>query len=121
LDEFENPIYFFCIISSVLSGLAVLSIIFNNCSCLKGKNEGIFKKNCLKRINWIMGLEMFLEDIPQVVLTTLVLHTKAGGVWSPVAVFNVTTSAFNFTFNVLDMCMPLEEEHHIEAANAQEA
>ncbi len=119
LDEFENPIYFFCIMSSVLSGLAVLSIILNNCSCLSGNSESVFKKNCLRRINWIMGFEIFLEDIPQVILTTMVLHEKRGGVWSPVAVFNVTTSAFNFTFNILDMLMPLDEVH-IEAAKAEE-
>lgn len=115
LDVFEQPIYTFCIISSVLSALAILSIIMNNCACFKGKNESVFKKNCLRRINWIMGFEIFLEDIPQVVLTTLVLYTKRGGVWTPVAVFNVTTSAFNFTFNVLDMLMPLPEKH-IEGA-----
>jgi hypothetical protein len=92
-----------------------------NSSFLNDKNEGVFKKKMLKRINWIMGLEMFVEDIPQVVLTTMVLHAKRGGVWSPVAVFNVTTSAFNFTFNVLDMLMPLEEEQYIEATKAKKA
>ena len=111
LDEFEAPIYFFCLISSFLGGLSIISIILNNCSCFS-KNENQYKKSCLRRINWIMGFEMFLEDIPQVVLTIMVLYAKAGGAWSPVAVFNVTTSAFNFTFNILDMLMPLDEIHH---------
>ena len=124
LDIYEQPIYIFCLISSILSGLAIVGIILKNCSCpcsrRTGVHESVFRKNCLARINWIMGLEMFLEDIPQVALTTMVLYTKRGGVWSPVAVFNVTTSAFNFTFNILDMLMPLEE-HHVEAVKAQTA
>jgi hypothetical protein len=60
---------------------------------------------------------MFLEDIPQMVLTTMVALQKRGGVWTPVSIFNLTTSAFNFTFNILDMLMPLPEET-IEAAKA---
>ncbi len=59
----------------------------------------------------LLGLEMFIEDIPQLVLTVMVLNAKAGGNWTPVSVFNATTSAFNFTFNLLDCLMPLDEEH----------
>jgi len=113
LDEFEAPIYFFCIVSSVLGALAIFSLIMNTFSCFsKTGNESKFKKQCTNRIKWVLGFEMFFEDIPQVVLTYLVLHTKNGGVWSPVGVFNITTSAFNFTFNILDMLMPLAEVHH---------
>jgi hypothetical protein len=66
---------------------------------------------CFNWVKGLLGLEMFLEDIPQLILTILVLKAKNGGAWSPVAVFNATTSAFNFAFNILDMLMPLEEEH----------
>jgi len=45
----------------------------------------------------------------------LVVLRKGGGTWTPVSIFNVTTSAFNFTFNILDMLMPLAEVH-IEGA-----
>ncbi len=40
----------------------------------------------------------------------MILKAKNGGQWSPVAVFNATTSGFNFMFNILDMMMPLEDE-----------
>lgn len=66
---------------------------------------------CLSWMKTLLGLEIFLEDIPQLVLTVMVLNAKNGGKWSPVAVFNATTSGFNFIFSLLDMMMPLEEEH----------
>ncbi len=71
-------------------------------------------KRCLIGMNWILGFEIFLEDIPQVALTTMVIKAKNGGEWTGVGVFNVTTSAFNFTFNILDMFLPLDEEFHVE-------
>jgi len=37
----------------------------------------------------------------------------------PYAVFNITTSGFNFVFNGLDLLMPLEEEHYEEVANEE--
>ena len=116
LDEFERPLWIFCVIASVFGGLAMISTIMNNFPCF-AKNESLYKKKCLKRINYLLGLEMFLEDIPQMILTTMVALRKRGGVWTPVSIFNLTTSAFNFTFNILDMLMPLPEET-IEAAKA---
>ena len=74
-------------------------------------NHNKYKETCLDWARTLLGLEMFLEDIPQLVLTVMVLNARNGGAWSPVAVFNATTSGFNFAFNLLDMFMPLEEEH----------
>jgi hypothetical protein len=68
----------------------------------------------MKKISWLLAGEMFFEDIPQVILTYLVMTVRNGGEWSPVGVFNLTTSLFNFAFNILDMIMPLEEVHHDE-------
>lgn len=39
--------------------------------------------------------------------------------WTPAAVFNLTTSVYNFTFNTLDLLLPLPEEK-IEAMKAEE-
>ena len=73
-------------------------------------NHSKYKSRCFTWVKWLLSLEMLLEDIPQLVLTILVLKARNGGEWSPVAVFNATTSGFNFTFNLLDMCMPLDKE-----------
>mmetsp|Transcript_9216 Transcript_9216/g.13941 ORF Transcript_9216/g.13941 Transcript_9216/m.13941 type:complete len:191 (-) Transcript_9216:132-704(-) len=108
LDEYETPLYFFCLVASGFGFLAIMGQLLKSCSCMS-KNESKFNKKCLPRIKWLLGCEMFIEDIPQLILTTLVALEKRGGVWTPVAVFNVTTSAFNFTFNILDMLTPLEE------------
>ena len=61
--------------------------------------------DCISRwINLVLSMEIILEDIPQFVLTSLVSYEK--GLLTPSAVFNMTTSAFNFLFNVLDIIAP---------------
>ena len=59
----------------------------------------------------VLGFEMFLEDIPQFILTLLI--SMEMGSLSPYAVFSFTASGFNFLFNLLDM-IELEhyEQHH---------
>ena len=49
------------------------------------------------------------NSIPQLVLTALITSQKAGGVLSAVATFNVTTSSFNFLFNILDIFIDDDE------------
>lgn len=117
LDEFEKPLLIFCIISSVLGGCTLMSIFLDKVYKyvqLQNKNQDELIKRrrsvCMTWVKWLLGLEMFIEDIPQLVLTVMILKAKNGGEWSPVAVFNATTSGFNFVFNLLDMFMPLDEE-----------
>lgn len=111
LDNYEGLLYFFCLVSSVLACFTVASIVMTNCTGCMATENG-FKLSLLSALNWTLGMEIFFEDIPQMVLTTLVLVQRNGGVWSPVAVFNFTTSAFNFSFSVLDMMMPFEEKEY---------
>ena len=73
-----------------------------------------FKVTLLTWVKALLGLEILIEDIPQLVLTVQVLNAKNGGQWSAVAAFNATTSGFNFIFNLLDMFMPLDEEHYAD-------
>jgi len=113
MDYLERYLFFFAVVSSVLGAFSIFSIAMNNCVCLV-KNTFAHKEDCLKKISFLLGLEMFCEDIPQVILTYLVMTERNGGEWSPVGVFNLTTSMFNFTFNILDMIMPLDEIHHEE-------
>ena len=112
-DYLERYLFFFCVVSSVLGVFSIFSIAMNNCVCLV-KNTFAHKEGCMKKISWLLAGEMFFEDIPQVILTYLVMTVRNGGEWSPVGVFNLTTSLFNFAFNILDMIMPLEEVHHDE-------
>ena len=49
--------------------------------------------------------EIFLEDLPQIVMS--ILLRLDGGSWTPSIVLNVTTSAYNFIFDMLNI---LEEE-----------
>ena len=106
LDDLERPLYYLCLISTAFGALAIMGLLLNNI-----KVENKFKQNCMTRINYLLGLEILVEDVPQMIFTTLVSIRKNGGVWTPVAVFNVTTSAFNCVLNILDMLMPLDETY----------
>lgn len=47
-------------------------------------------------------MELILEDIPQFVMTAWITYEN-GRSLTPYAVFNLTTSSFNFVLNLLDM------------------
>ena len=120
MDYLERCLFFFAVVSSAVLGiLSIFSVAMNNCVSLV-KNTFAQKEDFMKKITFVLGLEMFCEDIPQVILTYMVMRERNGGVWSPVGVFNLTTSMFNFTFNILDMMIPLDEEvHHDENKQQQ--
>lgn len=109
LDVYEIPLFVFCIIASVFGFLTMLALVLKNAPTIsEGDREA--RKMWLGRIKMLLAAEMILEDVPQLILTTMVAQYYRGGEWTGVAVFNVTTSVFNFTFNILDMLMPLPDE-----------
>mmetsp|Transcript_21483 Transcript_21483/g.32202 ORF Transcript_21483/g.32202 Transcript_21483/m.32202 type:complete len:186 (+) Transcript_21483:155-712(+) len=115
--DLEPWLLSFSVISSFLGGLTVLSLIMNHWSvCLNMHN--IHKTRFQKVVHVALLSEMFIEDIPQFVLTWLAYDRRMDGL-GPYAVFNITTSGFNFVFNGLDLLMPLEEEHYEEVANEE--
>mmetsp|Transcript_26037 Transcript_26037/g.32092 ORF Transcript_26037/g.32092 Transcript_26037/m.32092 type:complete len:179 (-) Transcript_26037:69-605(-) len=103
----------FSIISSVLGVFNFVAQIMHHWPvCIRIHN--VHKTRFLKVVNYILLSEMFIEDVPQLVLTAIVWSRKNGGALDGVAVFNITTSSVNFVFNALDLLMPLEEEHYEE-------
>jgi len=108
---YESWLYFFCLISSVLACFTLTTVLLKTCTCtLCVKKDHPMKAKLVDVMTFLLSLEIILEDIPQMWLTTMVLNAKNGGQWTPIGVFNFTTSAFNFTFSVLDMLTPLDEE-----------
>jgi len=111
LDKYEVPLYVFWIVSCVFGGLTLFTLLAKGCCPSKsGQNEkgemstlmSCFTLQCLvTRINQVLSMEIICEDIPQFVLTSLISNER--GLLTPAAVFNMTTSAFNFLFNILDM------------------
>eukprot|EP00545_Synedropsis_sp_CCMP1620_P001821 CAMPEP_0119004748 /NCGR_PEP_ID=MMETSP1176-20130426/1330_1 /TAXON_ID=265551 /ORGANISM="Synedropsis recta cf, Strain CCMP1620" /LENGTH=120 /DNA_ID=CAMNT_0006956493 /DNA_START=260 /DNA_END=622 /DNA_ORIENTATION=+ len=67
-----------------------------SCRC-QSKND----RKWGRAVNRALGLEMLLEDIPQFVLTALISAERRS--LTPYAVFNLSTSSFNFVLNLLDM------------------
>ena len=103
-------------IVATLMGLATIVGTF-----LKGNKSGGFSTSSAtpqqrsfvsRSVQFLLGSEILLEDIPQFILTSLVESEKTRGDLSGLAVFNITTSGFNFAFNLLDMFMPLDEEDY---------
>lgn len=111
----------FSIISSILGSFTVASLIMNHWSVCSNIHN-IHKSRFQNIVNFFLLSEMFIEDIPQFILSYLVMNKRNGGVLGPYAIFNITTSSFNFVFNSLDLLMPLEEEHYdeVDAADDKE-
>jgi len=113
-DVFALPLLVFAIVGAVMAAIMVLSVV-HNCrregqkrreASEQGKRSIDSKKLGEKFgrvLKTALALEIFVEDIPQFVLTTLVSLRRRGGVFTPQAVFNLTTSSMNFVLNLLDM------------------
>mmetsp|Transcript_13055 Transcript_13055/g.24524 ORF Transcript_13055/g.24524 Transcript_13055/m.24524 type:complete len:238 (-) Transcript_13055:165-878(-) len=123
LDEFHLPLLIVCIISSVFGFLTILGVFTKLVNAQR--NAMASKSNTQDDTRWCFGtkcgswfsaiksllvLEIFLEDVPQFIMTAIITAERAGGVLSPVATFNLTTSGMNLLFNILDMLMPEDEE-----------
>ena len=120
VEKYELPLFIFFIVSCVMGAMTIFTLLCKGCcapssasaSASKNNNKnmtggggGCLTLDCISRwINLVLSMEIILEDIPQFVLTSLVSYDK--GLLTPSAVFNITTSAFNFLFNVLDMITP---------------
>mmetsp|Transcript_30662 Transcript_30662/g.50986 ORF Transcript_30662/g.50986 Transcript_30662/m.50986 type:complete len:159 (-) Transcript_30662:1430-1906(-) len=115
-EQYELYLFIFCIISSFMAFLLVLSLISNaRQNRVKTRQRRLLKVDSFNTIvKSVLALEIVLEDIPQFVLTTLV--TVEVGQLTPYAVFNITLSAMNFILNLLDM-IELESEEGDEASD----
>eukprot|EP00591_Stephanopyxis_turris_P001443 CAMPEP_0195509382 /NCGR_PEP_ID=MMETSP0794_2-20130614/2332_1 /TAXON_ID=515487 /ORGANISM="Stephanopyxis turris, Strain CCMP 815" /LENGTH=145 /DNA_ID=CAMNT_0040636583 /DNA_START=209 /DNA_END=649 /DNA_ORIENTATION=- len=111
LERFMAPLFVFNIISTLMGVLLVTSLVKKGL----GKGED---SHCVKAVGWFLSLEILLEDIPQFVMTKIIYDAR-GGEWTPTAIFNVTTSAFNFVFNLLDLATPDDDEEENAATEGQ--
>jgi hypothetical protein len=118
-DKFKMPLLAFAVVSTFLGVLLLLSLMVEFCNQRRQKTQRNRPRRtnfgtCVKRI---LGLEIFVEDIPQFVLTAWV--TAERGFLSPYAVFNITTSSFNFVLNILDMIEIEEDDNNNEGSISQ--
>ena len=107
----------FSIIATILGCLTFTSLIMHHWKVCTNMHN-VHKTRFETVVNMLLASEMFIEDIPQFILTYLVIARRSDGL-SGVAVFNVTTSAFNFVFNTLDILVPLGEEHYDEISDGE--
>lgn len=112
-DRFILSLLVFAVVGAVMGAIMVLSVGYNiyseakkrekkknNASQGGGSDSKAMKfGNVLKKA---LALELFVEDIPQFVLTSMI-SVQRRGVLTPQATFNLTTSGMNFVLNLLDM------------------
>jgi hypothetical protein len=102
-----HAILVFSIISSVIGLFSVVAFFMHRSkSCTSIHN--VHKDRFEAFVKILLASEIIIEDIPQFILTFVVLNSRFG--LSPEAVFNITTSSFNFIFSLLDILSPLDEE-----------
>jgi hypothetical protein len=58
--------------------------------------------------NFLALMEDILEDIPTIVLTTMIEMGRVGGI-SPAGVLNITTSAFSLVYNIINLLLPKDK------------
>jgi hypothetical protein len=102
LVKYYLYLWIFCAVSTSLGAMLIASLycnFFHSPIIQQSKRTkfGPFGQ-CVKTT---LGLQMFIEDIPQFILTLLI--TRDTGLLSPHAVFNFTTTGVNFLFNILNM------------------
>ena len=101
LEKYKLYLFIFFIISASMGGLTLLSLLAEGfCSTPKIK----------KARHWILHGEMLLGDVPQFVLTSLIIYDQ--GELTLEAALNIVTSAYNFIFDILESCgdFPPDEE-----------
>jgi hypothetical protein len=119
LKVYELPLFIFFIVACIFGGLTIITLLCKGCcpqnknvKKMRGRNSEEVVPNqgrlslscCVNRINHFLYLEILLEDVPQFILTTLIM--KERGLLTPAAAINIATSAYNFIFNIFDMITP---------------
>ena len=106
VEKYELYLFAFFIVSAGIGGLTLLVLLCKG--CCPGSKEKPSMLSCLvDRVDRFLSLEILLEDIPQFVLTSLITIDK--GLLTTRAAFNMASSGYNFVFNILDICTPLED------------
>ena len=123
IQRHEKILLAFCIISSIVGIFTIITVLSQG--CIAGATEIPSSISCFMRnIDYILALEVLLEDVPQLVITLIITLTRDDV--TPFAVFNGTTSGFNMLFNIIDMMYPSvdeddEEEEEEEQVIMQES
>ena len=93
LEKYELYLFIFFIVSAVMCGITLLGVVIKGC-CPESRI------GC--SLNKILGLEAFVGDIPQLVLTALITYDL--GMLDMEGAFNFATSGYNLINNALESC-----------------
>lgn len=109
------PLVAITIISTIMFVLVTMTYFVKagknkDVCCVDSFKRAILKCCCRKEMdtnNFLSLTEDILEDIPTIVLTSIIELRREGV--SPAGVLNITTSAFSLAFNVLRLLLPKDK------------
>jgi len=113
LEKYILYLWIFFIVSASISGLTLISLMMKGCCPGSKEKPSLF----FRVVDKFLALEIVLEDVPELVLSTLISIELDE--LTPAAVFNITTSAYNLLFNMFDIFQPIEEAKPIPAAEPE--
>lgn len=112
-DDILDPIFFVIVLSSTFFSFMSILVMGLGCPQAFGMCTRQRKFCGFSAPTWVALLEVIMEDIPQLVITTLVSYHLRGPL-SAQAVFNLTTSSINFVLDVLDIGDDIMDERAAE-------
>uniref|UniRef100_A0A7S2ETD5 Uncharacterized protein n=1 Tax=Trieres chinensis TaxID=1514140 RepID=A0A7S2ETD5_TRICV len=111
ISIFHLPLLIVCLASTIMFIMTLVNY------CKKSKNEVrladrvkryLFCNKDLEPETLLLILEDIFEDLPQIILTAMIMIRQDGV--TPAGVLNITTSVFNFVLNLLTLLEPKEEK-----------
>jgi hypothetical protein len=99
VQEYKIYLFVFFIVSAVMGVLTILGLLCMGCY------PGSIKQ---QRLNKLLGLEILLGDVPQLVLASLVAHRRNS--ITATTAFSLATSGYNFILDALEMIAVPEPE-----------
>jgi len=105
IGNYEIYVFIFFIVSVSMNGLTLLGLLYRGCCSGSNGNRSIFTQ---QRLDRLLGLEILLADVPQLVLAALVAHRK--GTVTVSTALNFASSGYNIFNNGLTMLEASDED-----------
>jgi len=107
-EVYVKPLFVLFIISCILAVVTFNTVICKGMCQYAGKRKNRYLGFFCKWMNYILGTESFIHDVPQFIVTAMISNERDE--LTNVAVFNLATSAFNFIITFLDILTPLNDD-----------
>jgi hypothetical protein len=105
IQKYEIYVFIFFIVSASMGALTLLGLLYRGCCPGSKEKPSIFTK---QRLDRLLGLEILLGDVPQLVLSALVAHRQ--NTITASTAFNFASSGYNLVYDALTMLEASDED-----------